>query len=133
MNNNITPKEYLTNLTDEELFQFVNAIDEEIKIRIISLFKAHSCTVVYIPSATPVEASVNNIFDVHPWKKDDNIIEKWVEVDQIGYSSWKDPNTNDIIDSLYVITKNGEIYEGDEINEFCLWDLYKEIKDILEE
>lgn len=125
------PKEYLKNCTDKELFEIVNGVEHEIEKRLINLLKSHGCTVVYISENEGIEASVNDIYGVHKWGENEPG-EKWVKLDTVGYAVMKDNEGEPPIEFLYVVTKNGEQYSNDEINGYCLWDLYKSVKDIFE-
>ena len=126
----MTPKEYLEKCTDKELFEIVNGIEPEIEKRLINLFKAHNCTMVYLPKDERVAANVNNIYGLHKWDDNDQF-DKWIDITEIGYKTAFDKD-NALLDYLYVITDKCEEYANDEINGECLWDLYKEVKDKFE-
>lgn len=125
------PKEYLTNCTDQELFEIVNGIEQEIKKRLIALFKSNNCTVVCISEDEGISANVNNLYGCHKWDLDDEHLDKWVDVVEIGYGTILDENKAPF-DYLFVITDKCEDFSGEEINGECLWDLYKAVKDVFE-
>lgn len=126
----MTPTEYLQNCTDTELFETLIKIDLEINKRLINLFKKHNCTTVYVPEDEDMEVNVNNCFDMHNWEEN-SPFDKWVKISEIGYGTILDEDKTPI-NFVYVITKNGEQYSGDEVNENSMWDIYKTAKDILE-
>lgn len=126
----MTPREYLKKCTDAELFEIVNGINYEIKDRLIALFKSNGCTAVEI-SEEGIEASVNDMYGLHKWKENDDILEKWVKITEIGYGIVLDEEHKPL-DYLYVVTTDCEQYTNDEINDACLWDLYHTVKEALE-
>lgn len=125
----LTPKEYLENCDDHELFEIVNGIEQEIEKRLIALFKAHNCTVVCISKDEEISANVSDIYGCHKWNLDD--IDKWVDVVEIGYGTVLDKDKTPL-DYLFVITDKYEEFSNEEINGECLWDLYKAVKDAFE-
>lgn len=127
----LTPKEYLVNCTDQELFEIVNGIEQEIEKRLIALFKSHNCTVVCVSKDEGISANVNDIYGCHKWDSDDEHFDKWVDVVEIGYGTVLDKDKIPL-DYLFVITDKCEEFSNDEINGECLWDLYKAVKDVFE-
>ena len=127
----LTPKEYLANCTDQELFEIVNGIAQEIEKRLIALFKAHNCTVVCISKDEGISAKVNDVYGCHKWDLDYEHLDKWVDVVEIGYRTVLDKDKTPL-DYLFVITDKYEEFTNEEINGECLWDLYKAVKDVFE-
>ena len=126
----MTPEEYLKNCTDKELFKIVNGVVEEIKDRLIKLFKDYNCTIVEVPRDEGFEVNVNNLYDIHKWENPD-MSEKWVKVSEIGYGTILD-NDNTSLDYLYIVTDKSEMYSNDEINGTSLWDMYATVRDFLQ-
>ena len=126
----IAPKEYLKSCTDQELFEIVNGVEKEITDRLIALLKNYSCTTVFIPKDEGVAVSVNDMYGAHKWP-DSEQLEKWVDVTEVGYGVILDSEQQPL-EYLYVLTENCEQYSNDEINDYCLWDLYKAVKDTLQ-
>lgn len=126
----MTQEEYLKNCTDDELFKLIFKLNTEIVERLISLFKSKGCTAVEISKNAGVEANVNDMFGSHKWPNDE-IYDKWVKVEEIGYATMLDEE-HAPFDYIYVVTDNSEVYSHDEINEHCLWDLYAAAKEAFE-
>ena len=122
-------QDFLKECTDKEIFEIVIYVGSEIKRRIINLLKQHYCSSVQIPGNDEVTVGVNNLYEVHDWAED--VTEKTLSVAEIGFSN-SFVNGEVFEDILYVVTKNGEQYSHDEINEDTLWDVYKTIRDLFE-
>ena len=122
-------KPFLQLCSDKEIFELECNIGSEILQRIVSILKAHDCSSIEFSNDNVVEANVNDVYGVHHFEE--KMIDKWVPINEVGF-------TNCFVDGeivknwLYVNTTDNEVFCGDEINETCLWDLYKEIKDAFE-
>ena len=121
-------KQFLEKCTDKEIFEIVSTVGTEIKNRLIGLLKKKGCTSIYFGSNDDAYISVNDIYGAHGWTEGE--IERVVKIEEIGYTDIFEEGKV-FKDILYVITDKSEQYSGDEINEDCLWDLYKDVKDIL--
>ena len=127
----IDPIEYLKACDDAQLFKIVNGVEPEIEQRLINLFKAHNCTVVCVPKDEGIAANVNDMYGCHKWEIDEEHLDKWVDVVEIGYGTVLD-NDKTPLDYLFVITDKCDEFSNEEINGECLWDLYKAVKDVFE-
>lgn len=124
----MTPKEYLKNCTDQELFEIITNVNTEVDNRLVNLLKGHNCTTVYIPGSEDLRTKVNDVYGIHGLKGDKD---EWVNVSEIGYGTVLDSDDHPV-DFIYIVTYKGEIYAGDELCEDTIWDLYKSVKDKFE-
>lgn len=118
-------KKFLSNLDDDDLFQIINGVGSEIKKRIIDLLKKYGCSSMEFLNDDVVMV-VNDIYGTH--KFPEGIYDKSVNIREIGFTNafTKGEIFKDI---LYCNTTNDEVFQGDEINEDSLWDVYKSLKD----
>ena len=121
-------KEFLRKCTDKEIFEIVSNVGTEIKNRLIDLLKKTGCTSIYLGDNDDAYVSVNDIYEAHGWENGE--MNRLVNIEEIGYTDIFEEGKV-FKDILYVITDKSEQYSGDEINEDSLWDLYKDVKDIL--
>ena len=114
---------FLKECNDIEILDVINSINEEIKDRIISLFKENGCTCVEFSENDDAYVRVNNIYGTHGFDED-----KFINVETFGVCSVY-CGENNCPEVLYVITKGNEEFSGEEIDEDSLYDLYRTTKE----
>lgn len=121
----------LTSLTDDEIYGILFSINDVIKDRLIDLIVSHGVASVEFGTDSELEIRV---FDAYGMKSfADGEFERWITVRKIGFENGSFVNGEMCQGKyLYFVSTDDVVYEGDEIDDSLMWDIYKYTKDEFE-